>query len=111
MTDDEFTDPWLHRAFAGNQHPADDPPVSSSRGFRSGGNCTDFELPNHLGETVSFHADRDGSQALLFPDQRCGDRRALRSWSSCHNNLPELAAEGIKLWRQLRRCRGAGSVR
>jgi hypothetical protein len=26
----------------------------------------DFELPNHRGETISFHADRDGCRAALL---------------------------------------------
>ncbi len=35
-------------------------------GLAIGQPAPDFELPNHLGETVSFHADRDGSRAALL---------------------------------------------
>ncbi|GJM39477.1 MAG: hypothetical protein DHS20C19_28440 [Acidimicrobiales bacterium] len=35
-------------------------------GLAVGEMAPDFELPNHLGETVSFHADRDGSRAAVL---------------------------------------------
>ena len=35
-------------------------------GLAIGQTAPDFELPNHLGEPVSFHADRDGSRAALL---------------------------------------------
>jgi peroxiredoxin len=35
-------------------------------GLSVGQPAPDFELPNHLGETVSFHADRDGARAALL---------------------------------------------
>ncbi len=35
-------------------------------GLPIGEPAPDFELPNHLGEPVSFHADRDGSRAALL---------------------------------------------
>lgn len=36
-------------------------------GLEIGATAPDFELPNHRGETVSFHADRAGARtALLF---------------------------------------------
>jgi len=35
-------------------------------GLAIGQAAPDFELPNHLGETISFHADRDGSRAALL---------------------------------------------
>ena len=67
MTDDEFTDPY---GFTGPL------PVTSTQrmiptgdfkpGLSVGQPAPDFELPNHLGETVSFHADRDGSRAALL---------------------------------------------
>ena len=67
MTDDEFTDPY---GFTGPL------PVTSTQrmiptgefkpGLSVGQPAPDFELPNHLGETVSFHADRAGSRAALL---------------------------------------------
>jgi len=35
-------------------------------GLAIGESAPDFELPNHRGETVSFHADRDGARAALL---------------------------------------------
>lgn len=67
MTEDEFTDPY---GFTGPL------PVTSTQrmiptdkfepGLPVGQPAPDFELPNHLGETVSFHADRDGARAALL---------------------------------------------
>ena len=67
MTKDEFTDPYGFTA------PL---PVTSTQrmiptgefkpGLSVGQPAPDFELPNHLGETVSFHADRDGARAALL---------------------------------------------
>ena len=67
MSDDQFTDDY---GFTGPL------PVTSTQrvvptgeflpGLAIGGSAPDFELPNHLGETVSFHADRGGSRAALL---------------------------------------------
>ena len=35
----------------------------------------DFELPNHRGEMVSFHADRDGARAALIVLTPCTGSR------------------------------------
>lgn len=67
MSDDRFTDDY---GFTGPL------PVTSTQrmiptgefhpGLSIGEQAPDFELPNHLGEAVSFHADRDGSRAALL---------------------------------------------
>ncbi len=67
MSDDQFTDDY---GFTGPL------PVTSTQrmvptgefhpGLTIGEPAPDFELPNHLGETVSFHADRDGSRAAVL---------------------------------------------
>ena len=67
MSHDEFTDDY---GFTGPL------PVTSTQrmiptgdfhpGLAIGQHAPDFELPNHLGETISFHTDRDGSRAALL---------------------------------------------
>lgn len=67
MSDEEFTDGY---GFTGPL------PVTSTQrmiptgafhpGLEIGQSAPDFELPNHLGEPVSFHADRAGSRAALL---------------------------------------------
>ena len=67
MTDDQFTDGY---GFTGPL------PVTSTQrmiptgeftpGLAIGEQAPDFELPNHLGEPVSFHTDRDGHRAALL---------------------------------------------
>ncbi len=67
MSEDIFTDAY---GFTGPL------PVTSTQrmipegdfrpGLPIGEPAPDFELPNHLGEPVSFHADRNGSRAALL---------------------------------------------
>lgn len=67
MSDPKFTDDY---GFTGPL------PVTSTQrmipsgefqpGLAIGQAAPDFELPNHRGETVSFHADRNGSRAALL---------------------------------------------
>ncbi|MEM9464057.1 MAG: hypothetical protein AAGA90_01725 [Actinomycetota bacterium] len=67
MSDPRFTDEY---GFTGPL------PVTSTQriaptghfdpGLAIGEVAPDFALSNHLGETVSFHADRDGSRAALL---------------------------------------------
>ena len=67
MSDDEFTDGY------GFKGPL---PVTSTQrmvptgefppGLAVGEMAPDFELPNHHGENISFHADRDGSRAAVL---------------------------------------------
>ena len=67
MSDDVFTDSY---GFTGPL------PVTSTQrmiptgafdpGLAVGQTAPDFTLPNHLGEPVSFHADRDGARAALL---------------------------------------------
>lgn len=67
VSDDTFTDDY---GFTGPL------PVTSTQrmiptgdfepGLPIGRPAPDFALPNHHGETVSFHADRDGSRAAIL---------------------------------------------
>ncbi|MEO1057934.1 MAG: hypothetical protein AAFY28_13565 [Actinomycetota bacterium] len=67
MSDQQFTDEY---GFTGPL------PVTSAQrvvpqgpfdpGLAIGDAAPDFELPNHRGESVSFHADRDGSRAAVL---------------------------------------------
>ncbi|MEM8620725.1 MAG: hypothetical protein AAGF73_13480 [Actinomycetota bacterium] len=67
MSDQQFTDDY---GFTGPL------PVTSTQrvvptgdfdpGLAIGELAPDFELSNHRGETVSFHADRDGSRAAVL---------------------------------------------
>ncbi|MEM9516004.1 MAG: hypothetical protein AAGA42_14220 [Actinomycetota bacterium] len=67
MSDQQFTDDY---GFTGPL------PVTSTQrvvpqghfdpGLAIGEVAPDFELPNHRGETVSFHADRGGSRAAVL---------------------------------------------
>jgi hypothetical protein len=67
MSDDQFIDEY------GFKGPL---PVTSTQrmvptgpfppGLAIGDTAPDFELPNHRGETVSFHADREGSRAAVL---------------------------------------------
>ena len=67
MSDQQFTDDY---GFTGAL------PVTSAQrvvptgafdpGLPIGEVAPDFELPNHRGETVSFHADRDGARAAVL---------------------------------------------
>ena len=67
MPDQQFTDDY---GFTGPL------PVTSAQrivptgdfdpGLAIGEAAPDFELPNHRGEPVSFHADRDGSRAAVL---------------------------------------------
>ena len=67
MSDPKFTDEY---GFTGPL------PVTSTQriaptgafdpGLAIGEPAPDFELPNHRGEPISFHADRDGSKAALL---------------------------------------------
>lgn len=67
MGDEQFTDDY---GFTGPL------PVTSTQrvvptgefhpGLSIGESAPDFELPNHCGETISFHADRDGARAALL---------------------------------------------
>ena len=67
MSDDQFTDGY---GFTGPL------PVTSAQrmiptgefhpGLAIGEQAPDFELPNQFGDSVSFHADRDGSRAALM---------------------------------------------
>ena len=67
MSDDNFIDDY------GFKGPL---PVTSTQrmvptgdfppGLAIGGVAPDFELPNHNGENISFHADRDGSRSSVL---------------------------------------------
>ena len=67
MSDEQFTDDY---GFTGPL------PVTSTQrvvptgefppGLSIGEPAPDFALPNHRGETISFHADRDGARAALL---------------------------------------------
>lgn len=67
MSDEKFTDEY---GFTGPL-----PLTSTQRmipsgafhpGLSIGEAAPDFELPNHHGETISFHADRNGARAALL---------------------------------------------
>ena len=67
MSDEQFTDAF---GFTGPL------PVTSTQrvvptgsfppGLAIGEKAPDFSLPNHRGESVTFHADRDGARAALL---------------------------------------------
>ena len=67
MSDEQFTDGYgLTGPLPATSTQRMVPTGDFHPGLEIGQAAPDFELPNHLGESVSFHADRDGSRAALM---------------------------------------------
>ncbi len=67
MSDDEFIDAYGFKGplpVTSTQRIV--PTVDFPPGLATGETAPDFALPNHLGERISFHADRDGSRAAVL---------------------------------------------
>lgn len=67
MSEDQFTDAYGFRGplpVTSRQRLV--PTENFPPGLEIGEAAPDFTLPNAQGETMSFHADRDGSRAALL---------------------------------------------
>lgn len=67
MSEEQFTDEY---GFIGPLPVTSRQRIAPSGEFHPGLSigeaAPDFELPNHRGEAITFHADRDGARAALL---------------------------------------------